>query len=239
MSIAVCSMFRDNASTGSFPRYFNQLRNQTYQDFRLSWLEGDSTDDTFEELLIQRKEFSGKKVSLIKHDSGLPYHGSVELDVRFKLFADNCNNTISLIQDDVDYIMWLESDLIIPNNYLERMLRHFDNPDISIIAPNIVQELPHDKHHFYDTWAFRPLDGSKWHNQNPIVSNASLLEVAAVGSSWIYRADIFRQGIRHTNKETCVGFCRQARERGYRVFVDLKTELWHPSQGVKNSRWIG
>jgi glycosyltransferase involved in cell wall biosynthesis len=189
-------------------------------------VEGDSQDETAP--ILDDWASKDKRVHVIHRDLGYPDYGSQVHPERFKALAAVSNLGLEYINDrlNVDYILWLESDLIIANDMLERLLAR-NKPAIS---PMIwVFDEPETR--FYDIWAYRWKGGSfpphtpawYWDNypQEPF-------EIDTAGSVILLDAKAIKDGARFTQEEAIVSFCKQFKERGYQLWCDPTVYVRHP-----------
>lgn len=225
--VMICSIFRD--SEEYLNRYFVQVSNQIGyppQSLKYVFVEGDSKDNTYKRLIEWKGPHSNVVVK--KVDTGKPYHGSVVHPERFKVLAQVANAAIEEMNDSVDYILWLESDLIIGNNLINSLVKC--NKDI--VAPFVYCGIKKtiETTHFYDTWAFRK-NGQLFTAGYPFLKGLKfnkLFKVDSAGSVLLVKAEIVRKGARFTDKEAIVGFCYGAREMGYEVWAAPHIGVGHP-----------
>lgn len=105
--------------------------------------------------------------------------------------------------------------------------------DLDVVAPAVRRV----GGFFYDTWCFRDLDGTVLQR---VLPGSGVREVSAVGGVYLVRREVFAAGCRLAGggAETCdsVPFCRAARERGYRVWLDGSLSALHCARPAEMQR---
>jgi hypothetical protein len=223
------SAFRDCAGE-QIRRYFDQaaayrdvLRSYGW-DFRLIACEGDSGDNTRDELQ-QYARARGILLDLRICNVGGPRYGSVESPDRFQRLSRVGNCILEGVDERDDIMVYVESDLVWDPATLVSLGGTIENnPDVDVVAPYVFAGL-----NFYDVWGFRGLDGTRFAPFLPYHSSTrgtEMVEVSSVGSCLVMRGEVARSA-RIINDECLVGFCRDARAKGYRIWVDPKQRVRH------------
>lgn len=228
--LAIWSLFRDDAGE-NIARYRRQIEALDYPPdlLRLYLAEGDSQDDTFEELRAWSIEDG--RITVTKFDTGLRRHGHTADPERFHILASMANPAIDrLCRDDWgDYAVLVESDLVFMPDTFKRLLANKPTEG-DVIAP-MVWLIVNEAVRFYDVWAFRSLDGHNFPPANPawFVANwpGEPFEVESVGSLVFFPMAAIRAGARY-NEQVIRGMALTAREAGHRVFCDPTTNVFHP-----------
>jgi hypothetical protein len=128
------------------------------------------------------------------------------------------------------HILYVESDLCFPLDTIDQLLGW----DRDIIAPIVLLGSV-----FYDSWGFRDLAGRKMLALEAFPKNEPV-ELSSVGSCVLFRAAVFRTGIRFRgpyDNGLFVGMCLDARAQGYKVWADPTTTIIHPTSLWKNQTW--
>lgn len=224
-TVAVCSLFRDMEP--EVPAFRSALTRQLVPpearyDLRFSLIEGDSRDGTWGALSAWADEDA--RVTLSKVDvEPLP-----DWDARIRAWAALGNATIEQLRGSSwDYLLWCESDLVIPPDLITLLLRS----NVDIVAPAIFLGGL-----FYDTWGFRALDGTHFRNEppyHPQFPPMGMTELASVGSCVLFRRAVFDSGIRFRGvypDGLLAGVCADARRHGFRVFMDSRVAVLHPTR---------
>jgi Cryptococcal mannosyltransferase 1 len=224
MNIVVVSAFRNaRRLIRPFAQQVRALWQLRQPDrVRLVAVEGDSLDDTPERL----KDIFLECVpewKITKCDHGQPQFGSVESAVRFAALSLVVNAGLEQVEDTDDVFIWVESDLVWSAETISELIDAVADTDI--VAP-----LTMAGDHFYDTWAFRGLDGQRFAPFAPYHSSlngARLTDVNSVGSCLAAKAVVARR-CRVRDDLCLVGFCNDARRHGYRVSVIPSLRIKHP-----------
>jgi hypothetical protein len=236
--VVMLSAFR-NSLKSHLDRYFRQA--SAYRDalkergweFRLALVEGDSlTPDTWNGI-ISRAQFHDLTCRLEIADHGGPEFGSVVSEERFKALSFVGNKMLSLVEPEDDIVVYVESDLI----WRPETLLHLGSQSLELNL-DIVSPLVFAGENFYDVWAFRGLDGSHFAPFKPYHSSlavdfvtrgnrSGLTQLSSVGSCLVMKAWIARE-CRIIDNECLVGFCRDARNKGHRIWIDSRVSVNHP-----------
>jgi len=229
MRFALGSAFRNSAGR-QIRRYFSQVEELMADltpgghELDLILVEGDSTDNTRGEL-VSRAEATGLNFNLITRNHGGPEFGSTEHPERMRALSFVGNGILDGVPNHTDILFYVESDLIWTSRTLLALADQLEQKRIDVIAP-LVFAGPH----FYDVWGFRDLDGHRFGPFHPYSHSLKLsqpTEVGSVGSCLVMFGHVARK-TRIPCGEALVGFCRVAREHGYRVWTDARQRVDHP-----------
>ncbi|KKL81582.1 hypothetical protein LCGC14_1993340 [marine sediment metagenome] len=219
--------FRDNGD--DVIRLFNALWELDWppENFRIVAVEGDSVDDTYPLLKFWETDFPQfDKVTLIKLDLNVPQHPSSVHPERFYALATTYNAGLdAAVEDDwTDFVFLIPSDLRFSPDVVSRLVAHNKHH----IAPMYWIQLG-EHIVFYDTWGFRNLDGHNWNNfrrgqwNNPIEP----FQMAMAGGPVMLRRDVLDAGCRYTVEEVDNGLCKMIWEKGFSVWCDPNTDVYH------------
>jgi hypothetical protein len=241
VNLALISCFRNSASRGELDPYLIRLdrlcRTLDSREYtlRLLAVEGDSTDATRELLLLAKDDLEDRHwhfdmdVLDGAHGGYLPQAGDASTR-RMRQFAKTAQVGYNAVRPDDDFVINVESDLRwAPLDLLQLIATLKNRPDIDIIAPAVYCGA-----RFYDTWAFRfpgeqAFSFDPYPPVHPSLDMERPTELASVGSCVVMRGDVAR-ACRMAHDDAVVGFCREARERGYRVWTDFRVSIFHPSE---------
>lgn len=139
----------------------------------------------------------------------------------------------SALAEQCTHLLWIEADLCFPLDLIEQLIED----ELDIVAPYIGIGLS-----FYDSWGFRDLEGRKIYsfNQSAVGLQRLPVELSSVGSCVLFRADIFRQGVRFRgpyDTGLLVGVCNDARALGYRVWLKPSVSILHPTTLWREQTW--
>ena len=131
-----------------------------------------------------------------------------------KLVAENSSCTHALL---------LDSDLLkMPKDMVQKLVNHKKN----IISPYPYVYL-HDKpcRLFYDTFCFR-LNKHRFHPFKPPRNNGRLIQLDSVGTCMLVERKPFTE-TPYGNPYPHMKFCDESRAKGYEVWGDPSTIVWH------------
>ncbi|MFQ5433486.1 MAG: hypothetical protein ACE5FD_01280 [Anaerolineae bacterium] len=223
--VAIISLFRDHERL--MPQYIRQIEMLDYprQQMDLVAVEGDSIDNT----LAMLEGWPDKRLHLIQRTMHLPKFPSIANPVRLRAMSVIGNAGLEYVARrlNVEYILWLESDLIIRPDLLKRLI--IRRP--AAIAPMVWVEIQAGRPVFYDTWGFRKLDGTRFpQNERNWYANMfprQPFEVQSAGSAVLIEASYIYDGARFDD-EAIVGLCKQLRSAGCTILCDPSTHIQHP-----------
>ena len=153
------------------------------------------------------------------------------------LVYDSRNQLAAIaVQNEVDYVLWLDSDMVFPPNTLERMLDVLDkHPEVDILSG-----LYFRRGHPFTPVLFSKLEVNgnvlDWEGYDDFPKE--LFEIAGCGFGGVLmRADCLLDiaakeggGVWFTpiaNAGEDLAFCVRARQNGYRIFCDPSIEFGH------------
>ena len=225
MRLAVISFFR-NAAGEPIRRFMQQLvalRDTWPSTVRLIAVHGDSTDGT--EYSLERYAcYIDMSTTLIKKSHGGPVYGSIESRARFRALSWLGNAALDAVDDRDDLVWYVESDLKWEPRTVLALAEHLCPGIVDVVAP-LVFAGPN----FYDVFSYRGLDGTRFGPFPPYhpLLNGAMNEVGSIGSAFVMRACVAREC--SMGKEgVLVGFCEDARKKGYHVFVNTALRVEHP-----------
>lgn len=199
-------------------------------DFHLIAIEGDSIDGTREELFRLAKETT-LDLTYIDSTHGLMPWKSIEDPTRMKTMSNVMNAGLSQLTnmniDDDDIVLWIMSDVEYDPKDVCRLVQLTCASDQkTIFAPSVVTS----SNNFYDTWAFRDLEGNRFDSfSNSLINfrygDGSLIEISSAGTCLVMSGRIAKT-CRATDQEA-VSFCADARNKGNKIYIDTTVELKH------------
>lgn len=153
-------------------------------------------------------------------------------------------------------VLWIDSDVVeIPPNLIVDLMKH----NVPVVAPTVYIE---GTKQFYDTLAFRFLDGENFPMFNPQRSHhdstvykfasddllqrvelkrnlPSLQEVASVGTCYLASAGLYtKKKVRyHGGDSEQVTFCKDVRNAGYKIYVDFNVKVHHAHLKNYGKQW--
>jgi GT2 family glycosyltransferase len=142
------------------------------------------------------------------------------------------------IENNMDYIFFIDDDMICPNNMFEMLYRH----NVDIVAPlAFTRNFPHhaviyDVKEGWDSVANSEYFINHYIDDYP---KNELVECDAVGfGAALIKVDVLRKMSRPYFMSTCgsgedIFFCHKARKIGARVFMDTSCKLGHLSHPIE------
>lgn len=217
----VVSIFRDSATY--LDRYFSQVTRQLENTpIALSLVEGDSVDGTYRLLVKKAATLGLEHVKVTKLDSHKQRYGSVVHPERFRILADTFNAGLDAIEWDTEWVVYLDSDLIVPELTIERLINRADG---YAIAPYIFAGEA-----FYDIWGFRK-NGAHFGPFPPYVAGAKTatkFEIDSAGAMLVIPGQYIKAGARLAREDCVVGLCRNLRVLGCKIYADPTIKINHP-----------
>lgn len=230
MNIAIGSAFRNAAHY--VPRYLSQVADlKTYfgtpHTVRVIAVEGDSTDKTHGALMLSSMA-KHIELKVVKHAHGQPWFGSTESPDRLKALSAVGNAIFDAVDEEKDDVLvYIESDLLWDAKTIASLIDLALNREqgFDVFAPMIFAG-----EYFYDIWGYRK-DGERFLSSAPYhpqaALNNGLNQVDSVGSCLVMRSNV-ASACRIRNDYALVGWCEDARDKGFRIAVDTRLRIQHP-----------
>jgi hypothetical protein len=225
MHIAIGSIFRNSESYVN--RYLDQILSlraaAPQHNFELLLVEGDSTDGTW--ALLDCLFFD----AVTKREHGGPLFSSVDNVVRWRQSSFVWEGVLERVPLDTDVFIYVESDLIWDPTTMLQLIHHLEKPGVDVVAPMCFRS---DYH--YDTWGMRGPDGKgfglwyPFHDSLKEPSATGLWRISSAGSCLVMRGPVARTCHFDPADLAIVGFCRNAAENGYQLWVDPTLKVHHP-----------
>ena len=198
------------------------LLDKTYPGLEYVWVVGDSTDSTYEALEgVCANHPSGDQVDI--YDIGPTPTMVTDPNPRLRAFSRAAQRGLDSVWGDIETVVIHESDIESPPDVVEQLLA--TDGDVVGARPMLG-----DSARFYDTWAYRGLDGGHFRNDPPYHSDYrddAPFEVASVGTVWRFPAAAVRNGLACT-QFGAVELCRGLRQQGYRIWCDPRILVVQP-----------
>lgn len=241
MKITVCSLFRDSQhwhghAINQVDRYFKQLSSQGSYELEFHLVEGNSADDTYDKLT----QYSGHhKITLHKFEIAGSEVESTTNSVRLSNLSKIGNAALkSALSTDSEYLLWIESDLIIGNNFLDSITKfvrssHWSGSlgvsPITTIGP-----------YFYDTWAFRSIDGHTFPSTiaRGMFGTKEYVPLRSFGCCALLNANNIRKYNLDFGNNCFRHLCETAFEANLTLWCDPTLFIAHPDSMNIASRWI-
>jgi hypothetical protein len=233
--LTILSIFRQ--STPYLRRYLKQVE----QAFKLAkgrchavWLEGDSTDGTYEQLLEARHRLvsMGHDVTLVKADTSEPFWSGMKKEERkheerWKHMATCWNNCMKGLKP-TKLGVCVESDLIWHPKVLFAVAEKLDD-QVHVIYPQLLYKRWFGlKKRFYDRWGFRR-DGQHFNSKKPYWQTRPGDELTfPLISLDVGAGMIVTHGARMAKAAWDESCCLLKFPVGTNLFVDTTKGIYHP-----------
>jgi hypothetical protein len=233
LKIALGSIFSSSASAGHLDYYIPQvvaLRDALEprgDSLVCLWVEGDSRDNTFNELQ-RRAESARLDYRLRQVNHGGTVYGSVDHPNRYPQLAMVGNAVLEMLHEEanVSVLIQTESDLQWKSSDMLQLLGRLDE-GYKVVSPLILFY----NGNLYDTWAFRSAPGNTpWQARPPFVAgfkrgmmpmtstgSCVVATVEAAKSAWFSQSDCIR------------GWTREMGEK-YGLWCDTSVAVVHPKR---------
>ncbi len=96
---------------------FDSLMDQTYKNFEIIFVDNNSSDDSIEFI---EKNYKNKRIKVIKSDKNLGFAGG---------------NNLGIKEAKGDYILFLNNDTWVENNFIKDIFDFYKNNSYDIVAP--------------------------------------------------------------------------------------------------------
>lgn len=244
-SVAVLTPFRNARKYLSL--YFNQLSalrdllSKNGYSLRLVAAEGDSLDGTRERIieLSQQKNIS---LTLVDTTHGHMRWSSVEDPVRMRVMSNVMNAALSKVKESDNIAVWIMSDLAWFSKTISNMIFALQSAadngtDKGIFVPLILSE----GDNFYDTWAFRGLDGNRFQPNIPwhkcfFSDSSDIVEISSGGTCLVMLGEVAR--LCRAKNDEAVSFCADARSKGYSIWISPDWSVRHAPEQKGCILWI-
>lgn len=227
--IVLISAFRNAARRfDQYSALVDALR--TVEPCKVMAVVGDSTDGT-EQVVKEWADDNPKWNWWFRHDHGKPEHGSTETPERLIALSGLLNAALDeimrYVQED-DTVVWVEGDLFWDPYTIIQLHRYLRRVEVDVLAPMVFAGEA-----FYDIWGFRTLDGRRW---GPFFPWGDVAEIAAVhpfvpmgsvGSCVAMTGQVAKR-VRVQDGNALVGWCAEARARGFRIWCAKELRVQHP-----------
>jgi hypothetical protein len=220
--VAVASIIRNEEKNGHLKKFFDYCEKlEKYHDIVYIFIEGDSSDNTYEELqdwLSIKDNYVLKKV-----DRNKPRFPKDKNPNRTKYFSELRNMLVgyALSISDISEVLMIDANY----GWKDDIISLLRNTNADIAAPLVLMNKNHNgKYTFYDTWAFRK-DNRQFSHYYPYFGYSKLnkpISVDSVGGGYLIKRKVLEARIRYNGDRDCehVGFCQRARKKGFSIKVD-------------------
>lgn len=253
--IAVCAMFKDSVMwhgtrINHVERFFNQILSQDFEGgLDIYVLEGDSKDNTYEEL-------QKYPCTILKRDIGTDRVASDGNPNKYVELSKLGNDLLHTVRCKYSKVFWIESDLIVHNTSLISSLAKSIDDKVVAVAPLVwIQNArfkKQDKNYrtrkylnnlptvFYDGWGFVGANCEGFGFLTPPqIYMRGLMPMCSVGSCVMLNNEFLTTHSLDYGYNGCLkGLNKSIVEHGGQVWLDTNLYVLHPGDQVKEDRWI-
>jgi len=190
-------------------------------------LEGDSTDGT--KPFMEDVDYPW--LTKLELNLGNETFGHVDHPARWLRISKCANKVLEAIPASAEKFIWVETDIIWA---VDSMVDLLDCVSEKVaVAPMI---LAYGTNRFYDVWGFRELNGACFSAFPPYYRGwpaQGLYEIQSAGSCIVMPAWVARAARYPTNPVICdgiVGWCRDIRLNGVKLFLKPDVTFYHPNE---------
>lgn len=210
MSTVICTPVKDCQLW--LQRYLQQL--DKLEATRIIFSYGQSKDATLD-LLKKWSEVTEHAVEVYREPLMKNAPSSAAIGAIYRQFQEKV--------EDEEYVLLGDSDIMqMPPTLIDTLIAH----DKDIIAP-YVWTLFHDSPHqlFYDTYVFR-YNGLRFHPFRPPLNDGAPFQLDSVGTCILVKNEPFK-ATPYPLRWPHMKFCNESREKGYEVWADPSTVIYH------------
>lgn len=161
------------------------------------------------------------------YDLEVPVDCKTELQFFYGYNIDQIRNLIASWAERYDYLLAVDSDIMLPNDALKKMLKH----DVDVVSGMYIQRIPNT----HSLELYGPA-GRLSYNE---VKDKGLMEIVSCGfgcvlvKSEVFKAVGYPYFVYHSaldHKDTIsedTDFCKKARDKGFKVWVDTSIKCPH------------
>lgn len=200
-----------------------------------SFLDGRSTDKTFEILKNFCEEGGILNIQLRQYDVDINPN---ENCARYKKLAIVRNYFVEqsvapLSFKDDDYVLFIDSDIKFADNMIHELIKEMPKCQADMIAPMVyIEDFKwYGNSYFYDTLAFRSLNGIPFSHTEPYSPHLDMNrpnQLNSIGSFYIMKYKVAKNVKYSGNADSeQVEFCDRARSLGYQIFVTPRLSVYH------------
>lgn len=209
------------------PKYLKALDNIVYPNKEYIFLENNSSDKSAE-ILFANVPGSNYKIKRITTDSSVG-EDRTHYGLNFYEHLANIRNKfldLFLNSSNASYLFSCDSDIIVPPNILEELLRHANENTIvgcaisNITGKELDGKIPGN---------FMRLTPQKLMVHVMDYPKKGLLDVDVIGACYLIPRKAIEDGIKYAPnvQGEDIPFCLSAKQKGYRLLVDFNTSCKH------------
>jgi len=200
------------------PEYLAALLKIDYPDKRFIFLENNSIDAT-PGILLKFRLMHGADLGIIAGKA--PGHRRKEYNAnQYSHLANIRNQFIDMfLKTDADYLLSVDSDIIVPADILQKLLPLSDDKTIVAAAISNIPDKPLDGH----------VPGNFMVKRNGVImhppeySLTGTMDVDVTGAVYLIPRTVLEAGVRYgaDAQGEDLAWCKQSKEKGFRLVVDM------------------
>jgi hypothetical protein len=223
--IAIASIVRNEEHNGNLIRFLDCCKEleRYHQNIVYIFLEGDSTDKTYEILKNWTDQRTGSILEKINKGQG-PF-GKTRETRRTLHLAELRNKLIDIIlyRQDVGEVLMIDANY----GWKGDLVSALRKTNAHLAAPMVfMNKDSQGRHMFYDIWVFRK-NGREFWSLYPYADGMSFdnpIDVDSIGSGYLIKRQVLEAGVRYDGSYDSeqVGFCNNAKNLGFSIKLNPK-----------------
>ncbi len=226
--VAITSIIRNEEKHGNLKKFLDccEKLEQYHKDIVYIFIEGDSSDNTYNvllEWLKPRKDYILKKI-----DRKKPCFSKDKSSERTIYFAELRNMLVDLAISipDITEILMIDANY----DWKGDLISSLRKINADIVAPLAVMHRDRNgRHLFYDVWAFRK-DGKHFSQYYPYIKDLITGKptiIDSAGGGYLIKRKVLDAKVRYNGEKDCEHaiFCRRARKKGFTIKINPKTYI--------------
>jgi len=229
--ILVSSCIRNRAWI--LPKYLEAILNIKYDGiFDCFFLENDSTDNSLqilEDFSYENYDDLNIGISTINSCDNIPDETRTQYRLNgYKHLADIRNKLLDNIlsfYNDYEYVLFIDSDIVVPSNIIDELLKYADNKTIVAAA---ISNIPNRTVDGTTPCNFMKLNGNRMEHMVKYPTSG-VIEVDLTGAVYLVPMQCLKDGVRYDANQQGEDnpFCDSAKEKGYKLLVNLDCKPKH------------
>lgn len=202
-NVLICSLFKDSKwHMDKFLGCITKVHREGL-NIELCFIEGNSTDNTWDELMKWKKEFEGLRLGIkcLIEKLDINEYG---VGGRFDRLGLLRNMLIKMgLRGKHDYVLMVDSDVVFDEDLLLRLIESIEKTGSDVMGCMVMIEnfRTFGNDYYYDTLAYVGSDGNKFVHYFPYslgnidkVSKRECLEMRSVGTCYLVKGDVYNLG---------------------------------------------
>ena len=160
------------------------------------------------------------------------------------IYTSRNNLALQAMQLEMDYVLWLDSDMVFPQNLLVDMKQTMDEKGLDFLSGLYFRRVPPFTPVLFDQLDFDDEGVCQWNEFTDIPDDLFQVGGCGFGAVLIKTDVLFEVQCKYETMFTPLGntgedlsFCWRARQCGYDIWVDPKQELGHVGYSVINRKF--